>query len=53
MAQEIIYLTAEGYKKLKDELDQKDAEISELYSKKYVAGPSEIVVTSLDDELFK
>ena len=34
-------------------MDQKDAEISELYSKKYVAGPSEIVVTSLEDELFK
>ena len=40
-------------KKFKEELDQKEAELTELYSKKYVAGPSEIVVTSLEDELLK
>ena len=34
-------------------MDQKQAELTELYSKKYVAGPSEIVVTSIDDELLK
>ena len=41
------------YAKTKEELDQKDAEISDLYKKKYVAGPSEIVVTSMEDELLK
>ena len=40
-------------KKFKEELDQKDAELSELYNKNYVAGPSEIVVTTLEDELLK
>ena len=53
IASTIFILIAKHRKKLKAELDQKDAEISELYSKKYVAGPSEIVVTSLEDELFK
>ena len=49
----IFILTAKRRRKLEVELDHKDAEISELYSKKYVAGPSEIVVTSLEDELFR
>lgn len=40
-------------KKFKKELDLKQAELTELYSKKYVAGPSEIVVASMDDELLK
>lgn len=53
IASTIFILIAKHRRKLEAELDQKDAEISELYSKKYVAGPSEIVVTSLEDELFK
>ncbi|MGM9757340.1 MAG: two-component regulator propeller domain-containing protein [Candidatus Cryptobacteroides sp.] len=40
-------------REFKEELGRKDAEIVELYSKKYVAGPSEIVVSSIDDEIMK
>ena len=49
----LVYMYVGHKKKFKEELDQKDAELSELYSKKYVAGPSEIVVTTLEDELLK
>lgn len=40
-------------RRFREELDRKDAEISDLYKKKYVAGPSEIIVTSMEDELLK
>lgn len=49
----LVWSYIEHRKKFKKELDQKQAELTELYSKKYVAGPSEIVVTSIDDELLK
>ena len=49
----LISLYVKHKRRFKEELDQKNAEISDLYKKKYVAGPSEIVVTSLEDELLK
>lgn len=48
-----IWMYISHKKEFKKELDQKQAELTELYSKKYVAGPSEIVVTSIEDELLK
>ena len=48
-----VWMYVSHRKKFKEELDQKQAELTELYSKKYVAGPSEIVVTSMEDELLK
>lgn len=49
----LVSLYVRHKKRFKEELDQKDAELSDLYKKKYVAGPSEIVVTSMEDELLK
>ena len=49
----LVWISVTHRNKFKEELDQKQAELTELYSKKYVAGPSEIVVTSMEDELFK
>lgn len=49
----LVSLYVKHKRRFKEELDQKDAEISDLYKKKYVAGPSEIVVTSMEDELLK
>lgn len=40
-------------KKFRIQLDRTQAELQELYSRKYVAGPSDIVVSSADDELLK
>ena len=49
----LIWMYVSHKRKFKEELDQKQAELTELYNKKYVAGPSEIVVTSMEDELLR
>lgn len=38
---------------LRRELDKARKELQSLYARKYVAGPSEIVVSSMDDELLR
>ena len=48
-----IWMYVSHKRKFKAELDQKQAELTKLYNKKYVAGPSEIVVTSMEDELLR
>ena len=49
----MIYLYVAHKRKFRRELDEKQAELTELYNRKYVAGPSDIVVTSSEDKLLQ